>query len=161
MATEHSTASATSTSTAPEAAPRQRLTGPATHGRKPAGALKHGPVVRELKGHDTIPPKDKQRPARKAVEAKTPRVTIEGNNGALVIGVPKGVKKDDLKELRGESKRGKLLESLQHPGGITMGQATTRFEWKPRDFADALRLLAKVNGISTKRDEKGHWHVAK
>jgi hypothetical protein len=131
----------------------------------PAGSHK-GQPVRELKGHDAIPPKDKaqgkaRHPGKDAGERKTTRVTIEGNNGEITVEPKAGFKKDDIQELRGESKRGKLLEALQSPHGITMGQACGRFEWKPRDFADALRLLANRNGVRSRRDEKGHWFVQK
>lgn len=116
-------------------------------------------------GKDSHPPADSKYKGEaaqgKAQESEAPRirVTIEGDNGPLTINVPPGSK--EPKQLRGESKRGKLLESLGTPKGITMNQATARFEWKPRDFADAIRLLAKVNGVASARDEHNHWRVAK
>lgn len=122
-------------------------------------------TAKSLKGQDRMPGKGR---SHGRVEGKTiknverqPRITVEGNNGPITITPPKDLKRDDVMELRGESKRGKLLESLQNPNGVTMGQACTRFEWKPRDFADALRLLAKYNGVTTHRDEKGHWRIVK
>jgi len=91
-------------------------------------------------------------------EPKRVRVTIEGDNGPITIPVPPGAK--DFKELRATSKRGKLLEKLKSDKGMTMGQMAAMFEWERRDCADALRLLAKHQGIATHRDEHNHWRVA-
>lgn len=88
--------------------------------------------------------------------AVSKRVTIEDvESGPMEVKATAAT----VKDLRGESKRGLLLTALKTDTGITMSAACTKFEWKPRDFADALRLLAKVNGVTSVRDEAGHWRV--
>lgn len=90
----------------------------------------------------------------KAPEAQSTRITIEDNaSGPLRV----EMKCKEAKEIREESKRGQLLMLLQHANGCTMDQACKKFGWKPRDFADALRLLGKVNGIITERNADGRW----
>lgn len=34
-----------------------------------------------------------------------------------------------------------------------------RFGWKANDYADALRLMAKQNGVAAARSEDGRWRV--
>jgi hypothetical protein len=137
---------------------------PAATKTKSTGAKK-GATKARVAGKDAHTPADAKHKGGtaqgKTQEGDAPRirVTIEGDNGPLTINVPPGSKEPKL--LRGESKRGKLLESLGTPKGITMNQACSRFEWKPRDFADAIRLLAKFNGVASHRDEHNHWHLAK
>lgn len=46
------------------------------------------------------------------------------------------------------------------PKGISVAEIK-RFAWKPSDCGDALRLLAKKNGVSVKRGEDRPWRAAK
>jgi hypothetical protein len=52
-------------------------------------------------------------------------------------------------EPREDSKRGQLLGMLRK-GGVEEKAVCRKFDWKPRDFMDALRLLARVNGYPIK-----------
>jgi hypothetical protein len=58
------------------------------------------------------------------------------------------------------SKRGQLLEALRTPKGISVEEMVTRFAWTARDCGDALRLLAKQNGVGVARGADGRWRVA-
>jgi hypothetical protein len=100
----------------------------------------------------------KTKAAKKATKTpKAPRATVEdSNSGPITIAPPKGAKHADLRE---GSKRGQFLAMLKKPGGVTLQAVCNKFDWKPRDAADALRLLAKVNGVGCKRDDGGHWHT--
>jgi hypothetical protein len=53
-----------------------------------------------------------------------------------------------------------LLAALRTPKGITGDEKQKRFAWQRNDCADALRLLAKRNGVSVARGEDGRWRVA-
>jgi hypothetical protein len=133
------------------AAPAVTLVGKAAKKGKTKGSGQKGEITSH--GKDKTLPKDKV--PHKGEERATRRVTIEdADSGPMVV----DLECKEPKELRAESKRGQLLQALQDKG-MTLAQGCSRFEWKPRDFADALRLLAKVNGVHTKRDESGRWHV--
>lgn len=100
--------------------------------------------------------KGKQNEAAKTNEA-APRVTLEdAHSGPIVVKAKKG----KAAELRAESKRGRLLAMLQSARGAKQDQVEKEFGWKPRDFADAMRLLAGKNGVTAERNEKGVWHAA-
>ena len=89
-----------------------------------------------------------QRPARK------PSKKVDGTaNGHAYAAVAGG------KEPRPGSKRGQLLAALRSPKGITVEQMMERFGWKANDCGDALRLLAKQNGVATARGEDGRWRA--
>ena len=66
----------------------------------------------------------------------------------------------ELKAPRPTSKRGKLLEWLVEPEGMSADEIATMFEWTPRDVKDALRLLAKVNGYVVFLGDDERWHAA-
>ncbi len=66
----------------------------------------------------------------------------------------------ELRPPRPGSKRGRLLAALLK-GGMTAAEIGSEFQWKPRDVADALRLLAVANGYVVYRAEGGEtWHAA-
>jgi hypothetical protein len=54
-----------------------------------------------------------------------------------------------------------LLAALRTIKGITVDEMQKRFAWKRNDCADALRLLAKHNGVDVAMGEDGRWRVAK
>jgi len=54
-----------------------------------------------------------------------------------------------------------LLSALRTPKEITVDEMMKRFAWKRNDCADALRLMAKKNGVGVARDADGRWWVAK
>lgn len=60
-----------------------------------------------------------------------------------------------------ESKRGQLLAALQSPKGMSIEEMEKRFAWKRTDCSDALRLLAKRNGVGVACGTDGRWLVAK
>jgi hypothetical protein len=62
------------------------------------------------------------------------------------IDVPKGVVASEPREA---SKRGQVLAMLRK-GDVTISKLEKKFEWAPRDAMDALRLLARTNGIAIK-----------
>lgn len=62
---------------------------------------------------------------------------------------------------RPDSKRGQLLAALQTPKGMSVEEMEKRFAWKRTDCADALRLLAKKNGVGVTCGADGRWRVAK
>ena len=63
----------------------------------------------------------------------------------------------ELKPPRPTSKRGKLLDRLMRPGGMSRVEIEDAFGWSPRDAMDALRLLAKFNGYVVFEDAEGQW----
>lgn len=63
----------------------------------------------------------------------------------------------ELKPPRPGSKRGRLLDQLLQPGGMSREEIEDAFGWSPRDAMDALRLLAKFNGYLVSEDSKGRW----
>lgn len=66
----------------------------------------------------------------------------------------------ELRPPRPGSKRGRLLAALLK-GGMTAERIGAEFKWKPRDVADALRLLAVANGYIVYRAEGGDtWHAS-
>lgn len=93
----------------------------------------------------------------KVVDAdKAPRITLEdGTSGPIVV---KAATKTP-KELRAESKRGRLLSMARSAKGVKQDACCNEMGWEPRDFADAIRLLTKVNGVTMERNEKGVWHA--
>jgi hypothetical protein len=88
-----------------------------------------------------------QEPAAAPAKARSPK--------ALTIVARAG----DVKPPRPESKRGQLLVALQTAEGISVDEMMARFVWKAADCGDALRLLAKQNGVSVARGEDGRWRV--
>jgi len=66
----------------------------------------------------------------------------------------------ELRPPRPGSKRGRLLAALLGDG-MTAERIASEFGWKPRDVADALRLLAVANGYVVYREEGGEtWRAA-
>jgi hypothetical protein len=66
----------------------------------------------------------------------------------------------ELRPPRPGSKRGRLLARLMK-GGMAAAEIGSEFQWKPRDVADALRLLAHANGYVVYKAEGGDtWHAA-
>lgn len=66
----------------------------------------------------------------------------------------------ELRPPRPGSKRGRLLAALLGDG-MTAERIASEFGWKPRDVADALRLLAAANGYVVYREEGGDtWRAA-
>lgn len=66
----------------------------------------------------------------------------------------------ELRPPRPGSKRGRLLAALM-ADGMTAERIASEFGWKPRDVADALRLLAAANGYVVYREEGGDtWRAA-
>lgn len=66
----------------------------------------------------------------------------------------------ELRPPRPGSKRGRLLAVLLGDG-MTAERIASEFGWKPRDVADALRLLAVANGYVVYREEGGDtWRAA-
>lgn len=66
----------------------------------------------------------------------------------------------ELRPPRPGSKRGRLLAALLGDG-MTAERIASEFGWKPRDVADALRLLAVANGYVVYREEGGDtWRAA-
>ncbi|MEQ8769228.1 MAG: hypothetical protein RIB60_01830 [Phycisphaerales bacterium] len=64
-----------------------------------------------------------------------------------------------LKPPRPASKRGKLLDRLMQPEGMSREEIEDAFGWSPRDAMDALRLLAKFNGYEVTEDDEGRWRA--
>jgi hypothetical protein len=114
-----------------------------------------------------------QAPATPAPEPETAQAPQPAPTPAIVEDAtskpkrkPKGAPRVTLHKASGkekpprpESKRGQLLAILRG-AGITIEAMQTKFDWKPTDCRDALRLLAKQNGIGVERGEDGRWRIA-
>lgn len=94
------------------------------------------------------------KPARKAAKASSKPAPAAPRLAAIAAG-------EEVKPPRPGSKRAELLEALRTPTGLSLAEMEKRFEWTARDCADALRLLAKVNGVAVARGENARWRVAK
>lgn len=95
-----------------------------------------------------------EKPARKAAKASSKPAPVAPRIAALAAAT-------EVKPPRPGSKRAELLEALQTPKGLSLAEMQKRFAWTARDCADALRLLAKVNGVAVVRGEDARWRVAK
>lgn len=65
----------------------------------------------------------------------------------------------ELKPPRPTSKRGRLLDRLMRPEGMSRAEIEDAFGWSPRDAMDALRLLSRFNGYAVQEDESGRWRA--
>lgn len=82
---------------------------------------------------------------------------VAGEPGTKLHTIP--AREGEPKLPRPASKRGQLLEALRTPKGISVEEMMERFAWTARDCGDALRLLAKQNGVGVARGADGRWRT--
>jgi len=97
-----------------------------------------------------------------AMEAAGPEEPVEPVERPAATGEARRVfrPEGELKPPRPASKRGRLLDRLLRPGGMSREEIEDAFGWSPRDAMDALRLLAKFNGYVVSEDAEGRWRAA-
>jgi len=72
--------------------------------------------------------------------------------------IRKFVGRGEVKPPRPTSKRARMLRELREDG-LTAEEIAEKFDWKPRDVMDALRLLAKANGYNVSLGQDGRWRA--